>query len=66
MRMTITEQQIIDSWSKWGDGSELKPGFAKWLAEELSRPVEYPHSPMPPIHDFPAFHTYWAWRWRIR
>lgn len=33
----ITEQDILDGWKRWGDGTELRPGFAKWLAEELNK-----------------------------
>lgn len=34
----FTEASIIDGWERWGDGKPLKPGFAKWLADELNKP----------------------------
>ena len=33
----ITEQDVIEGWSEWGDGTELVPGFARALAEELNK-----------------------------
>lgn len=47
--LTVTEQQIVDTWERWGNGTPLKPGFAKWLAAELSKPIEFPSVPPPPL-----------------
>lgn len=47
--MTITEQDVLDSWAKWGDGKPLVPGFAKWLAAELSKPIFAPIEPFPHV-----------------
>jgi len=38
----ITEQQVIDGWKRYGDGTELKADFVKWLTEDLNRKPELP------------------------
>lgn len=40
MKEPITEQSVHDSWAKYGDGTELRPGFAEWLAGFLNAPVQ--------------------------
>lgn len=47
--MTVTEQQVLASWAKFGDGRELAPGFAAALAMELSKPQ--PKLPLVHGHD---------------
>lgn len=34
----VTEAQVIAGWEKYGNGTPLKPGFAKYLSDELSKP----------------------------
>lgn len=44
----VTEEEIVAGWEKWGDGTTLKPGFAKWLADGINKPIEI--APPPPLY----------------
>jgi hypothetical protein len=48
----ITEQDVIDGWARWGDGTSLNPGFAAWLAEELNRDAFVIEAITPPAMNY--------------
>jgi hypothetical protein len=54
----VTEAMVVEGWVKWGDGSPLAPGFAKWLTDQLNAQPPPPALPVPEPSFIPLFPRY--------